>query len=101
MPNIGPLELIVVLVIALLILGPGKLPEVGAALGKSIREFRRAATDIQEVAAVNAAPGSPAAATAPTIPTAPGTLASLPTVGDAVASAAGQEPAPSGSQAGA
>ncbi len=48
MPNIGPVELIVILVIALLVLGPGKLPDVGAALGKSIREFRKAATDVQE-----------------------------------------------------
>ena len=43
--NIGPGELILVLVIALLVIGPGKLPEVGQALGKSIREFRHAASD--------------------------------------------------------
>jgi TatA/E family protein of Tat protein translocase len=48
MPNIGAPELIIILVIALLILGPGKLPEVGASLGKSIREFRKASTDLQE-----------------------------------------------------
>ena len=34
LPNIGPVELIIVLVIALLVLGPGKLPEVGSAFGK-------------------------------------------------------------------
>ena len=38
------MELIIVLVIALLILGPGKLPEVGSAFGKTIREFRKAST---------------------------------------------------------
>jgi sec-independent protein translocase protein TatA len=38
--NIGAPELIVILVIALLVIGPGKLPDVGSALGKSIREFR-------------------------------------------------------------
>ena len=48
MPNIGAPELIIILVIALLVLGPGKLPEVGASLGKTIREFRKASTDIQE-----------------------------------------------------
>jgi sec-independent protein translocase protein TatA len=53
MPSIGPLELIVVLVIALLILGPGKLPEVGASLGKTIREFRRASTDLEDTVNVN------------------------------------------------
>ena len=45
MPNIGPVELIVILAIALIVIGPGKLPEVGASLGKSIREFRKAASD--------------------------------------------------------
>ena len=46
MPNIGAPELIIILVIALLVLGPGKLPEVGASLGKGIREFRKAANDV-------------------------------------------------------
>ena len=46
MPNIGPGELILILVIALVIIGPGRLPDVGAALGKSIREFRKASTDM-------------------------------------------------------
>ena len=48
LPTIGPLELVLILGIALLILGPGKLPEVGSALGRTIREFRRASTDIQD-----------------------------------------------------
>jgi sec-independent protein translocase protein TatA len=38
--NIGPMELVVVLVIALLVLGPKKLPEVGKSLGKGMREFK-------------------------------------------------------------
>lgn len=63
LPSIGPMELIIVLVIALLILGPGKLPEVGAAFGKTIREFRKASTDIQDSATLN--PKTPAAAAAP------------------------------------
>jgi sec-independent protein translocase protein TatA len=40
MPNIGPMELIVVLVVALLVLGPGRLPAAGRSLGRGIREFR-------------------------------------------------------------
>ena len=39
--------------IALLVLGPGKLPEVGTALGKSIREFRKAASDVKEAASID------------------------------------------------
>jgi sec-independent protein translocase protein TatA len=44
--NIGPFELLLVLILALLILGPGKLPEVGSALGRTIREFRKASNEI-------------------------------------------------------
>jgi sec-independent protein translocase protein TatA len=40
MPGIGAPELIVILVIALLVLGPKKLPEVGKSLGKGMREFK-------------------------------------------------------------
>jgi sec-independent protein translocase protein TatA len=40
MPNIGPLELIVVAIIALVIFGPKRLPELGNSMGKGLREFR-------------------------------------------------------------
>ncbi len=40
--DIGPLEIGLVLVIILLVFGAGKLPQVGSAMGKSIREFRKA-----------------------------------------------------------
>jgi sec-independent protein translocase protein TatA len=63
--NVGPVELIIVLVIALLILGPGKLPEVGAAFGKTIREFRKASSDIQETANLATSPSTPAKAAKP------------------------------------
>lgn len=50
--NIGVPGLILILVLALIVFGPNKLPEVGRALGKSIREFKRAtnglASDIKE-----------------------------------------------------
>jgi len=44
MPNIGPMELVVVLVIALLVLGPKRLPAAGRSLGQGIREFRQSIT---------------------------------------------------------
>ena len=44
MPNIGPLELVVLLVIALLVLGPKRLPEVGRSVGRGMREFKGALT---------------------------------------------------------
>jgi sec-independent protein translocase protein TatA len=39
--GIGAPELIVILVVALVIFGPGRLPEIGGALGKGIRDFRK------------------------------------------------------------
>ena len=66
MPNIGLPEIIVILVIALIVVGPGRLPDVGAALGKSIREFRKASSDISEGTRLDASPVPPVAAQAPT-----------------------------------
>src|SRR6185436_6687683 len=62
MPNIGPVELIIILVIALIVIGPGRLPDVGAALGKSIKEFRKASSDITDAARVDVAPQAAAPA---------------------------------------
>ena len=42
--NIGPLEIVVVLVIALIVFGPKRLPELGRSLGKGIREFKGSVT---------------------------------------------------------
>ena len=42
MPNIGPMELVIVLVIALLVLGPKRLPDAGRSLGRGLREFKDA-----------------------------------------------------------
>ena len=44
--GIGPSELLVILVIALLVLGPKRLPELARSLGKAMGEFRRATADI-------------------------------------------------------
>lgn len=44
MPSIGPLELIVVLVIALIVFGPKKLPDLGRSLGSGMREFKDSIT---------------------------------------------------------
>ena len=44
----APLVLLVVLIIVLIVYGPGKIPEVGAAIGRAMREFRRASSDLQD-----------------------------------------------------
>ena len=43
--GIGPMELIIILVIVMIIFGVGKLADIGGALGKGIREFRKASSD--------------------------------------------------------
>ena len=48
MPVPGPWELILLLVIVLIIFGPGKLPDIGNAVGKGIREFRKASSDLED-----------------------------------------------------
>ncbi|TMC56310.1 MAG: twin-arginine translocase TatA/TatE family subunit [Chloroflexi bacterium] len=48
MPNIGPPELLLILVIVLIVFGVGRLGEVGGALGKGIREFRKASSGEDE-----------------------------------------------------
>ena len=40
MPNVGPLELAIVLIIALVVFGPKRLPELGKSVGRGIREFK-------------------------------------------------------------
>jgi len=65
MAGITPVHLIIVLVIALLILGPGKLPETGAALGKAIREFRGSLKDDVTPIAPTSPADTPAADAAP------------------------------------
>ncbi len=74
MPNIGLPELLIVLVIALIILGPKKLPEVGRSLGKGMREFKDSISGITgsddddeaDRPAITSASTTPSSATTPT-----------------------------------
>ncbi len=75
-PNIGAPELIVILIIALVVLGPGKLPDVAASLGKSLREFRRAASDVSDAGKLDAPVSPTSSVSAAPEPTAPNTLSS-------------------------
>jgi sec-independent protein translocase protein TatA len=61
MAGLTPAHLLIILVIALIVIGPGKLPEVGAAIGKSFREFQKATGQVQD------APATPAAQQAPAV----------------------------------
>ncbi len=64
--NIGPLEIIIVLIIALVVFGPKRLPELGSSLGRGIREFRSTVTgekrgdEDEDVKAISQPPTAPA-----------------------------------------
>jgi sec-independent protein translocase protein TatA len=75
MPNVGPFELVIVLVVALIVLGPKRLPEVGRSLGNGIREFKDSLQndgpqheDVQLDIEEPPKPVTTAAATAPAAP---------------------------------
>ncbi len=62
LPGIGPMELIVVLIVALVIFGPKKLPDLGRSIGGGMREFKNSITgDDRE----DLPPGDPARASKP------------------------------------
>lgn len=53
MLNIGPQELLVILVIALLVVGPQRLPELGRSIGRGLRELRKAQDEVKRTISVN------------------------------------------------
>lgn len=46
--QLGTMELLIILVVALIVVGPAKLPELGRALGRGMREFRKATSSLQD-----------------------------------------------------
>ena len=46
--GMGPMEILLILIVALLVFGPGKLPEIGRGIGRSVREFRKAVRDLAQ-----------------------------------------------------
>lgn len=47
-PNLGPWEILLILLVVLLVFGAKRLPEMGAAMGKGIREFKRNITEMKD-----------------------------------------------------
>jgi sec-independent protein translocase protein TatA len=78
MGSIGMPEMLVILVIALIIFGPRKLPELGKSLGKSLAEFKRASNDLKSTLEEEIRveeQQNVKRTTAPTLPAAPTTVA--------------------------
>ena len=75
MLNIGPQELLLVLVIALIVVGPQRLPELSRQIGRGLREFRKVQDEVKGMVQfdLNADPDAPSSKAArPVSPTAPG-----------------------------
>jgi sec-independent protein translocase protein TatA len=86
--NLGVPELIIILVVVLVIFGPGKLPSIGASLGKGIREFKKATSEDEEKPA-------PAPVAPPPVAIAPPVVATTITPPEPVVTAAPVAPVPS------
>jgi sec-independent protein translocase protein TatA len=73
MPNIGPTELILIALVLVLVFGASKLGDIGGALGKSVREFKKATNDgdaAKQAAAATTATTTTAPPAATTVPSA-------------------------------
>jgi len=80
MLDISPVQILIVLVIALLVFGPKRLPEMGKSIGRGIREFKGAILDDEPSRPAAPAPAPPPPAAAPVAT--PGPIAPAPAVAD-------------------
>ena len=75
MPSLGPAEILVVLVIALLVFGPNKMPDIARQVGKGFREFKRVqqhlSSELRDVVSEFDSPSSTPAAEVDPVPTLP------------------------------
>jgi len=90
MLNIGPQELLLILVVALLVVGPARLPELGRTIGKGLRELRKAQDEVRRTIQVSLDEPSTLAREKPARP--PGTVTRTPTATDADTSPNGSDP---------
>src|SRR5438445_11916045 len=84
--SLGPAEILVILVVALVVLGPKRLPEAGRQIGKFVREVRHWSesiqTEIRDVIEAEGEPAPPPPAAAPPAPVSPVAPAPVPTPQD-------------------
>jgi sec-independent protein translocase protein TatA len=69
MGPIGWPELVILLVVVLIVFGPGKLPDIGNAIGRGVREFRKASNDLEDSIRAEPKKAAPSQPVAPDRPT--------------------------------
>jgi Tat protein translocase TatB subunit len=70
--NIGSQELLVILIIALIVVGPQRLPELSRSIGKGLREFRKVQDEVKDMVKIDLEPEPTPVQRKPASPTAPG-----------------------------
>lgn len=70
--NIGSQELLVILIIALIVVGPARLPELSRSIGKGLREFRKVQDEVKDMVKLDLEPEKTPVQRKPASPTAPG-----------------------------
>jgi len=83
---IHPFWIIAIIVVVLIVFGPGRLPELGAGVGKAMREFRKATSELTNDVTHATQPTPPAAAPTPPPPAPPAPTESAPAQGSESAS---------------
>jgi TatA/E family protein of Tat protein translocase len=91
--NVGPAEIMVILLIALIVFGPKRLPEIGKTVGKGLREFRQATQDVKDELSLSLSDDEDEDETQPTSSTPPKLDSSSPSP-NGEAGTAGSPPVP-------
>jgi Tat protein translocase TatB subunit len=94
--NLSSQEILIIVIIALIVVGPQRLPELSRSLGKGLRELRKVQDDVKDMVKLDLEPEKPSPVRRPASPTAPGVHRTPKPAPDAAAPAPSATTAPAG-----